>query len=402
MTLLMRRPPLSEISCVHDDGGAKVRVAAVLGTRPEAIKLVPLVREARERGWDVRMWWTGQHDVMVHDVLNLFDIVADVKLDAMNQCNSMAQTLAFVVSHIDGLLESWTPDLVWVQGDTTTALGGALAAFHRKCPVGHVEAGLRTYDLTSPFPEEANRQLITKVSSLHYAPTRLAEEALLAEGVIPESISITGNTGIDALFLGVELSRKRYSTPESLALVLGEQTLAGDGPSPAHLARRPLILVTTHRRENHGAPLRSILDSLRQLAEQRPDAFLVFPVHPNPIVMEPVLSSLGHIDNICLTHPLNYSTLCAVMAQCSLVVTDSGGLQEEAASLGIPAVVLRTTTERPEGVDAGLAVLAGHSPADILRSVDTMLAHGRGEPAYLYGDGKASGRILDFTEARIA
>jgi UDP-N-acetylglucosamine 2-epimerase len=339
---------------------------------------------------------------MVHDVLNLFDIVADVKFDAMNECHSVAQTLAFVVNHIDGLLASWSPDLVWVQGDTTTALGGSLAAFHRRCPVGHVEAGLRTYDLTSPFPEEANRQLITKVSTLHYAPTRLAEEALLAERVSPESISITGNTGIDALFLGVELSRKLCSTPGELASALSEQMLVGDGPSPAQLARRPLILVTTHRRENHGAPLLSILDSLRQLAEARPDAFLVFPVHPNPIVMEPVLSHLGHIDNICLTHPLNYSTLCAVMAQCCLVLTDSGGLQEEAVSLGIPVVVLRSTTERPEGVEAGLAVLAGHRPTDILRSVDAMLAHGRGEPAYLYGDGKASGRILDFTDARIA
>jgi UDP-N-acetylglucosamine 2-epimerase (non-hydrolysing) len=378
-----------------------MRVAVVLGTRPEAIKLVPLIRAAKERDWDIRMWWSGQHDDMVQDVLQLFQIVPDVKFDALSECESVSQVLGYVLDRVDRLLESWKPELLWVQGDTTTALAGALAGFHRRCPVGHVEAGLRTYDVNAPFPEEANRQLITRVASLHYAPTQSAHTALIAEGVPEAAISVTGNTGIDALVLGIELSRRLHATPARLAAVLRRQMLIGDGPSTEHLAQRPLLLVTTHRRENHGAPLRRILDGLRQLALERPDALLVYPVHPNPIVMEPVLASLGDIENVCLTRPLSYSVLCAVMAECSLVVTDSGGLQEEAVSLGIPVVVLREKTERPEGVEAGLATLAGHTPADILGSVEKMLARGRTDPIYVYGDGKASPRILDFTEARL-
>jgi UDP-N-acetylglucosamine 2-epimerase (non-hydrolysing) len=355
-------------------------ITIVLGTRPEAIKLAPVIRAFREHPeFRTRVVLTGQHREMVSQVMELFGLQADLDLALM----APNQTLTHVTcAALQGLREEFgrhRPDLVLVQGDTTTAFASALAAFYEQIPVGHVEAGLRTDNLFDPFPEEANRRLISQLAQLHFAPTERSAANLRASGVVGETIT-TGNTVIDALLLMAE------TAPQ----------LAIDGLDWQH---QRVLLATVHRRENWGDRLQDIGQGFLAILERFPDTALLLPLHRNPTVREPLQALLGDHPRAFLTEPLDYDRLVAAMRGCTLLLTDSGGLQEEAPALGKPVLVLRRTTERPEAVDAGTARLIGTDTQTILAEAANLLEH---EGAYEamarahnpFGDGYASERIL--------
>ena len=369
------------------------RIAVFMGTRPEAIKMAPVIRALQDAtDFDPIVISTGQHREMLRQVTELFDITVDADLDVMRPNQSLAGLTARLISGIDRTLEEVRPEFALVQGDTTTVLAAALAGFYRRIPVGHVEAGLRTGDIHSPFPEEANRRLTSPLASLHFAPTAGSRDNLLREGIDPEHIVVTGNTVIDALLMEVE----RQDAPEvrsrlhaRLAASLGD-----------NWAETPFVLVTGHRRENFGAGFDNICDALAELAGEFPDHRFVYPVHLNPNVREPVRARLGGVNNIRLIEPQGYSEFVALMNHCRLVLTDSGGVQEEAPSLGKPVVVMRDNTERPEGVEAGVVRLVG---TDRNRIVDTVRRLLTDVDAYdemagavnPYGDGTAAVRIAN-------
>ncbi|MEB3233854.1 MAG: UDP-N-acetylglucosamine 2-epimerase (non-hydrolyzing) [Cyanobacteriota bacterium] len=355
-------------------------VTIVLGTRPEAIKLAPVIQAFQAAAdFNTRVVLTGQHREMVSQVMDLFGLKADHDLALM----APKQTLTHITcSALEGLkqdFESHRPDLVLVQGDTTTAFAAALAAFYQQIPVGHVEAGLRTDNLLDPFPEEANRRLISQLAQLHFAPTERSAANCRASGVVGEVLT-TGNTVIDALLL-----MAKQAAP-----------FAQEGLDPQ---RQRLILVTVHRRENWGERLQSIGAGLLELLQRYDDVAILLPLHRNPTVREPLQALLGDHPRAFLGEPLDYDRLVAAMREATLVLTDSGGLQEEAPALGKPVLVLRRTTERPEAVDAGTAKLIGTDTADIVREASRLL----NEPAAYeamarahnpFGDGQASGRIV--------
>lgn len=352
----------------------------MLGTRPEAIKLAPVIRAFRAADdFHTRVVLTGQHREMVRQVMDLFALTADVDLDLM----APRQTLTHVTcAALQGLQQEFgqhRPDLVLVQGDTTTAFAASLAAFYEQVPVGHVEAGLRTDNLFDPFPEEANRRLISQIALLHFAPTEVSAANLRASGVVGE-ILVTGNTVIDAL------------------LQMAETAPALEIPGLDWQSRR-VILSTVHRRENWGEPLRAIAAGFLQVLERFPDTALLLPLHRNPTVREPLQELLGDHPRAFLTDPLDYDALVAAMRGCTLLLTDSGGLQEEAPALGKPVLVLRRTTERPEAVEAGTARLIGTASADILAESSRLLSDPEAYAAMArahnpFGDGQASGRIV--------
>ncbi|MEB3321624.1 MAG: UDP-N-acetylglucosamine 2-epimerase (non-hydrolyzing) [Synechococcaceae cyanobacterium] len=356
-------------------------VTIVLGTRPEAIKLAPVIRAFRcAAGFRTRVVLTGQHREMVSQVMTLFDLTADHDLALM----APNQTLTHVTcAALEGLREEFgrhPPALVLVQGDTTTAFASALAAFYERIPVGHVEAGLRTHDLFDPFPEEANRRLISQLTLLHFAPTARAADNLRASGVVGE-IHTTGNTVIDALLLMADTAPE-WEVP---------------GLDWRH---QRVLLATVHRRENWGERLGSIARGFLDLLERYPDTALLLPLHRNPTVREPLRALLGDHPRAFLTEPLDYDRLVAAMRGCTLLLTDSGGLQEEAPALGKPVLVLRRTTERPEAVEAGTARLIGTDSAAIVaetgRLLDDPEAYGAMARAHNpFGDGQASGRIVE-------
>ncbi|WP_322757467.1 non-hydrolyzing UDP-N-acetylglucosamine 2-epimerase [Synechococcus sp. CBW1107] len=356
-------------------------VTIVLGTRPEAIKLAPVIRAFQQApDLTTRVVLTGQHREMVSQVMELFGLQADHDLALM----APKQTLTHVTcAALQGLEQEFTehrPDLVLVQGDTTTAFSSALAAFYGQIPVGHVEAGLRTDNLLDPFPEEANRRLISQLAQLHFAPTALSASNLRASGVVGDILT-TGNTVIDALLLMAET--------------------APDWDLPGlDWSRQRVLLATVHRRENWGERLQQIGQGFLDLLERFPDTALLLPLHRNPTVREPLQALLGDHPRAFLTEPLDYDRLVAAMRGCALLLTDSGGLQEEAPALGKPVLVLRRTTERPEAVEAGTARLIGTNRGDILREASRLLE----DPAAYavmaqahnpFGDGQASGRILE-------
>ncbi|MCP9809220.1 UDP-N-acetylglucosamine 2-epimerase (non-hydrolyzing) [Cyanobium sp. HWJ4-Hawea] len=369
----------------------KPLVTIVLGTRPEAIKLAPVILAFQRAGdFRTRVVLTGQHREMVSQVMELFGLQADHDLALM----APKQTLTHITcAALTGLKEEFgahPPDLVLVQGDTTTAFASALAAFYEQIPVGHVEAGLRTDNIFDPFPEEANRRLISQVALLHFAPTGVSAANLRASGVVGEIIT-TGNTVIDALLLMAE-----KAPPFALPGL--------------DLEHQRLILATVHRRENWGDRLQEIGRGFRELLDRFPDTALLLPLHRNPTVREPLQALLGDHPRAFLVEPLDYDQLVAAMRSCSLVLSDSGGLQEEAPALGKPVLVLRRTTERPEAVDAGTAKLIGTDCADIVAEASRLLedpeAYGVMARAHNpFGDGQASGRIVEaarqFLAARV-
>lgn len=361
-------------------------VLFVFGTRPEAIKLAPVILHLRQAGESVepRVCVTAQHRGLLDQVLATFGIEPHHDLNVMTPGQSLAQTTSRVVAALDNVIVQEQPGLILVQGDTTTTFCGALAGFYRRVPVAHVEAGLRTGDLAEPFPEELNRVLTTRLAALHFPPTEGARENLLGEGVPADRIAVTGNTGIDAvLWVAGELAAGRMEAPAWPWTGLG----------------RRLILVTAHRRESFGAGMQDVCEGLRRVAT-RGDVDLVFPVHPNPNVRGPVARLLGGIENIHLIDPQSYVPFVDLMRRSHLLLTDSGGVQEEGPSLGKPVLVMRNKTERMEGVTAGAVRLVGTAPERIAASVSELLdntdTYERMSAVHnVYGDGRASARIGD-------
>ena len=351
----------------------------VIGTRPEAIKFAPLVGELRSRDWvDVSVLATAQHRELLDQVLAYFKIEPEHDLNIMKQGQGLGSVASEVVLGCTKLFLEQRPDLVLVQGDTTTAFAASLAAFYLGIPVGHVEAGLRTGNISSPFPEEANRVLLTRIATWHFAPTPRAENNLLSEGVSRDAVVMTGNTVIDALL----------ETSSTIETSTSE-------------ARR--VLVTVHRRENFGEPFERILEAIRTSAENHPEVDFVFPVHPNPNIRSAADRVLAGIPNISLIEPLNYEEFVREMKSCYFIITDSGGVQEEAPALRKPVLVLREDTERPEAIEAGVARLLGSDVRLIVNSVQDLLTNPEdyglmSSGASPYGDGKASKRIVDFIE----
>ena len=358
-----------------------MKILIIFGTRPEAIKMAPLVLRLRQ-SLEVKVCVTGQHRQMLDQVLGLFQIVPDYDLNLMKPNQNLANLTAEVLNGVTQILQKRKFDWVLVQGDTTSTMAGAMAAFYQKVRVGHVEAGLRTYNLNSPFPEELNRQVTSKMARLHFAPTAENKQNLLKEGFSENNISITGNTVIDALLWVLE-----HSTPLDLAL-------------PIDLQQSRMILVTGHRRENFGEGFQQICEALQTIALQQPDVQIVYPVHLNPNVLEPVNRILSNLPNIHLLEPLEYPQFVHLMNQSALILTDSGGVQEEAPSLGKPVLVMRDTTERPEAVQAGTVKLVGANQRTIvdetIRLLNDSEAYRKMAFAHNpYGDGTASNKIMD-------
>lgn len=359
------------------------KILIVFGTRPEAIKLSPVILHLRQSAdFDVRTCATAQHRELLDQVLAVFRIKPDHDLDLMLPGQSLAQASSRILAALDAVLQCENPDLVLVQGDTTTTLCGALAAFYRRIPVGHVEAGLRTGDMDQPFPEEMNRVVTGRISALHFAATEGAAENLRREGVAADRIHVTGNSGIDAVLY------------VKAALESGELRVSSPVECPNG---RKLIVVTAHRRESFGDGFERICRALGELAS-RPDVQIVLPVHPNPNVREPVARLLGSQAHITLIDPLEYVPFVDLMRRAHILLTDSGGVQEEGPSLGKPVLVMREKTERPEAVQVGTVKLVGTDPALILKETRLLLEHPeeyrrRSLVHNPYGDGKASSRI---------
>ena len=393
------------------------KILTVFGTRPEAIKMAPLVKALQKESgiFDAKVCVTAQHREMLDQVLKIFDISPDYDLDIMKPGQDLYDVTSNVLLGMKEVISDFRPDIVLVHGDTTTTLAVSLAAFYQKIPVGHVEAGLRTDDIYSPWPEEANRQLTSRLTRLHFAPTSKSRQNLLAENIPDEKIVVTGNTVIDALFLVLE---QIGSNPEKETKIVA--TLKNrlpffqtplPNPQPPHpisniqypTSQNPkskLILVTGHRRENFGQGFINICEALKEIAEKEPDVDIVYPVHLNPNVQKPVNEILGDTPNIHLIPPLEYEPFVYLMSKAHIIVTDSGGIQEEAPSLGKPVLVMRETTERPEAVEAGTVKLVGTDKKVIVESTLELL-NDRGSYEKMskahnpYGDGKASERITE-------
>jgi len=372
--------------------GAILKVLIVFGTRPEAIKMAPVIKTL-EKVLDVSVCVTAQHREMLDQVLNLFEITPDYDLDIMKPGQDLFDVTSNVLLGMRQVLQEVSPDVVLVHGDTTTSMATSLAAFYLQIPVGHVEAGLRTHDIYSPFPEELNRQMTGRIASYHFTPTEQAKKKLLMEKVEERQISVTGNTVIDALLSVLPKSR---AEPFSEALLAQLPFLVAD-----EMPR--IVLITGHRRENFGSGFEEICHALQDLAKCFPDVQFVYPVHLNPNVREPVKRILSDISNIYLIKPQDYLFFVKLMDISTLILTDSGGVQEEAPSLGKPVLVMRNTTERREAVDAGTVKLVGANRDQIVQEVYSLLTD---EVKYKqmtyahnpYGDGHASERILQILQ----
>ena len=367
------------------------RVACFIGTRPEAIKMAPVIRAiAAHPELEARVVSTGQHKEMLQQVVDLFGIEVHAELDVMRPGQALAGLTARLLEGIDAELGVNPPAFALVQGDTTTVLAASLACFYRRVPVGHVEAGLRSGDLAQPFPEEGNRLLATRLATLHFPPTAVSEANLRREGVPAERITVTGNTVIDALHAEVARQEEPGVT-EEIDAGFAEHV-------PAAALARPCVLITGHRRENFGGGFEGICAAVARLAGRFPGTSFVYPVHLNPAVQEPVKRLLGGLPNVFLLPPQPYAPFVRLMRGARLILTDSGGVQEEAPGLGVPVLVMRETTERPEGVDAGTVKLVGTDPERISAEVSTLLTDDAAHAAMAtaenpYGDGHAAGRI---------
>jgi UDP-N-acetylglucosamine 2-epimerase (non-hydrolysing) len=372
----------------------KRKILTIIGTRPEAIKLAPIVLELKgaENTFTSRICVTAQHREMLDQPLALFGIIPDYDLNIMLPGQSLAKVTARAIDGIDKIISKDRPDLILVQGDTTTALCGALTGYYHKVPVGHVEAGLRTGNKYAPFPEEIHRRLVSQIADLHFAPTEFAKMALLKEGFSENNVFVTGNTIIDALiWMRNKIKVKRPFMPEGLDLIL-------DG--------RRIILVTGHRRESFGEGFENICQAIRDVADAFADVAFIYPVHLNPQVRKPVNRILGNHPNVFLIEPLSYAPFVWLMDRAEIVLTDSGGVQEEAPSLGKPVLVMREETERPEGIAAGNAMLVGTRKERIVDGLKMLLNNPEKRAAMgtvnnPYGDGRAAQKILDILKARI-
>ncbi len=364
--------------------GGRIHVVTIVGTRPEAIKMAPVVRELARRSdrFDSTLVATSQHRQLLDMTLADLGLRTDYDLDLMRPGQRLADFAALALVAVTETLQTLSPHMLLVQGDTTSVAAGALAAFYRRVPVGHVEAGLRSFDRTQPFPEETNRRIAGLVADLHFAPTEVARQNLLAEGVKDGSIEVTGNTVVDALRM-----MRRDAVPTD--------------PHVAEIVRQPgtLLLVTTHRRENHGAPLREVCSALKEIARAHREVRMVLPVHPNPSVRGVLREILGDEPNIHLIDPVTYSDFHHLLKRCYFVLSDSGGVQEEAATLGKPILILREVTERPEVVTSGVGLLVGTDRSRIVQEAERLLTdrdaydtmHHSENP---FGDGHAAERIV--------
>ncbi len=361
----------------------KIKVMTIFGTRPEAIKMAPLVNELKQdKDIEDIVCVTAQHRQMLDQVLNIFDITPDYDLNVMKNRQTLPEITSSVLQGIVEVIDKAKPDMILVHGDTTTTFAGALAGFYSKVKIGHVEAGLRTYDKYSPFPEEMNRKLVGSMADLHFCPTENNKNNLLKESVGEDGIYITGNTVIDALKTTVS-DEYEFETPELCEIDFNKK----------------VILLTAHRRENLGEPMENIFRAIKRIATEYKDVEIVYPVHLNPLVREPANRILGDIDNIHLIEPLAVQELHNLMDRSYLVMTDSGGLQEEAPALGKPVLVLRQETERPEAVNAGTVKMAGTDEEEVYRLAKMLLDNKdeyekMNKAANPYGDGKASSRIV--------
>ena len=361
----------------------KKRIALVFGTRPEAIKMAPVAYALKNvELFELQIVLTAQHRELLDQVMEIFKLKADYDLNIMQEKQTLTQITVRVLEGLERIWQKDTPDMVLVHGDTTTTFAASLAAFYKKIPIGHVEAGLRTYDKYQPYPEEMNRHLTGVLSDLHFAPTSRAKENLLKENVPSDNVFVTGNTVIDALLFV-------YNTLDKFDINL-----------PVEIPKGKYILVTSHRRENWGKPLENIALALKEILDEFEDLYIVYPVHPNPIIRDTVNSILGNEKRAILISPVDYVTMVYLIANCKLVLTDSGGLQEEAPSLGKPVLVLRGVTERPEAVEAGTVKIIGTDRQRIVEEVRKLLLdkdeyNKMAKALNPYGDGKASERIRD-------
>ncbi len=360
-----------------------MKVLVVFGTRPEAIKMAPVIKEMKKYDFfEVIICVTAQHREMLDQVLNLFEIKPDIDLNIMKHNQSLLELTSNVIIKIDQVLEDIKPDLVMIQGDTTTVMATGLSTFYKKIPIAHVEAGLRSYNIYSPFPEEFNRRVVSLFAEYNFAPTKKAVENLLNEKVDKRKIYLVGNTVIDAL-----LDILKKPTPPYVQELIKKAK------------GRKIILITAHRRENFGERLESICYGIKEVVERNDDLFVIYPVHKNPNVRKTVFEILNNNEKILLIESIEYSALVHLIKNCYLVLTDSGGIQEEAPSLGKPVLVMRTETERPEGIEAGNAKLVGVSSEKIIEEVEYLLKHPEeyekmAKATNPYGDGKASERIV--------
>ena len=366
-----------------------IKVLSIFGTRPEAIKMAPLVKALNAaEGIDAKVCVTAQHREMLDQVLELFEIVPDYDLNIMKPGQSLYDVTTNILLGLKPILEEFKPDLVLVHGDTSTTLSASLAAFYQQIPVGHVEAGLRTGNLSSPWPEEGNRKLTGAITKLHFAPTQTSQQNLLNEAVNADDIVTTGNTVIDALLQVVD----KVKTDTDLIATLKAKF-------PELDETKKLILVTGHRRESFGGGFERICEALVEIATAHPDTQILYPMHLNPNVREPVNRILKNVDNVHLIEPQDYLPFVYLMNQAHIIVTDSGGVQEEAPSLGKPVLVMRDTTERPEAVEAGTVKLVGTDKARIVSEVNNLLTNAQEYQSMSrahnpYGDGKACERIV--------
>jgi UDP-N-acetylglucosamine 2-epimerase (non-hydrolysing) len=371
------------------------KVLLVFGTRPEAIKMAPLVKAFQEQNkfFDTKICVTGQHREMLDQVLDLFEIKTDFDLDVMRPNQDLYDVTGKILQGMKEVFSRYRPDIVFVHGDTTTTFTASLAAFYEKIDVAHIEAGLRTNNIYSPWPEEANRKLTSQVTTYHFAPTQQSQNNLLRENIVSEKIIVTGNTVIDALLF---MQNKLETNKDFRAQVKKSIVDKGFDPEASEF-----ILVTGHRRENFGQGIINICSALKTIALKRPHLNIVYPVHLNPNVFKPVNDLLGHIKNVFLIEPLQYEDFIYLMSLAKLIITDSGGVQEEAPSLGKPVLVMRDTTERPEAVEAGTVKLVGTSLVGIVSATSELLdnqsVYDKMAKAHNpYGDGKACDRIIHF------
>ena len=370
------------------------KVLLVFGTRPEAIKMAPLVKAFQgDTNFETKVCVTAQHREMLDQVLEMFDIEPDYDLNLMKPGQDLYDITSNVLLGMKDVLTDFTPDVVLVHGDTTTTSATSLAAFYQKIKVGHVEAGLRTHDIYSPWPEEANRQITGDLASYHFAPTSTSQDNLLRENKDAQNIIVTGNTVIDALFLALEKIQTNEELKNSIIQSINTQYKLDES--------KKLILVTGHRRENFGQGFINICEALKTLALNNQDIDVVYPVHLNPNVQKPVKEILSDVNNVYLIKPLQYESFLYLMSKSHFIITDSGGVQEEAPSLGKPVLVMRDTTERPEALEAGTVKLVGTDPQKIIKEAQKLLDNKEeyekmSQAHNPYGDGKACQRIIQF------